>query len=657
MISLDLILQHALLAHELQGTTPRPCRSRIRRPAQANILMSEPLLDVERETSKNLGSLKHALGYLAPYKPQILAATVALIVTASITLSVGQGVRVVIDSGFGSQDPELLSSSLLWFGALVLALTIGTFVRFYFVSWVGERVSADLRNHVYAHLIDLHPGFFEANQPTEIQSRITTDTTLLQNVIGSSVSIALRNALMFVGGVVLLLVTNPKLTAIVLGSIPLIIIPIIVFGRSVRKLSRTSQDTLADVGSYAGESLRNIKVVQAYNHQTADVRAFESRVESAFVVAAHRIRQRAFLIAMVMLLIMGAIGAMIWVGGQDVLQGRTTAGELAAFVFYALIVAGSVGAISEVWSDLQRAAGATERLMELLAAPNELPDPQTAVDISALRGAIAFDGVGYVYPSRPTVRVLNNVSFKVDPGEMVALVGPSGAGKSTLFDLVLRFYDPVDGAVSLDGNDLRALNRDDLREHIALVPQDAALLAGSIRDLVVYAEAKAESDSVTDAGTPLEPGGDIIDTRVRRALRKANALDFVEALPDGLDTELGEGGVGLSGGQRQRLAIARALYSEPRVLLLDEATSALDAESESQIRDALASIRGEVTVIAIAHRLSTVIGADRIVVLDGGEVSAIGPHAELLNTSPLYARYAKVQLESSNSASWSRESG
>jgi len=615
--------------------------------------MSEPLLDVERETSKNLGSLKHALSYLAPYKPQILAATIALIVTASITLSVGQGVRVVIDSGFGSRDPELLSSSLLWFGALVLALTIGTFVRFYFVSWVGERVSADLRNHVYAHLIDLHPGFFEANQPTEIQSRITTDTTLLQNVIGSSVSIALRNALMFVGGVVLLLVTNPKLTAIVLGSIPLIIIPIVIFGRSVRRLSRSSQDTLADVGSYAGESLRNIKVVQAYNHQDADVQAFESRVESAFVVAAHRIRQRAFLIAMVMLLIMGAIGAMIWVGGQDVLQGRTTAGELAAFVFYALIVAGSVGAISEVWSDLQRAAGATERLMELLAAPNELPDPQTAADISNLQGAISFDGVGYVYPSRPTVRVLNQVSFDVQPGEMVALVGPSGAGKSTLFDLVLRFYDPLDGTVALDGNDLRTLNRDDLREHIALVPQDAALLAGTIRELVIYADSGAEANS--ESGP--EAASEITDTRVRRALRKANALDFVEALPDGLDTILGEGGVGLSGGQRQRLAIARALYSEPRVLLLDEATSALDAESESQIRDALKSIRGEVTVIAIAHRLSTVIGADRIVVLDGGEVSAVGPHAELLNTSPLYARYARVQLESSNSASWSRESG
>ena len=604
--------------------------------------MSEPALDAERESSKNLGSLKHALRYMVPYKAQIIAATLALIVTASITLSVGQGVRVVIDSGFGSRDPELLSSSLLLFAALVLALTAGTFVRFYFVSWVGERISADLRNDVYAHLIDLHPGFFEVNQPTEIQSRITTDTTLLQTVIGSSVSIALRNALMFVGGVVLLLVTNPKLTAIVLGSIPLIIVPIILFGRSVRKLSRSSQDTLADVGSYAGESLRHIKVVQAFNHQAADVAAFDDRVESAFKVAAHRIRQRAFLIAMVMLLIMGAIAAMLWVGGQDVLQGRTTAGELAAFVFYALIVAGSVGAISEVWSDLQRAAGATERLMELLAAPNELPDPEKGADISTLQGAIAFEDVGYAYPSRPSVQVLKNVSFEVKPGEMLALVGPSGAGKSTLFDLMLRFYDPLIGVVRLDGHDLRALDRAALRQQIALVPQDAALLAGTIRELVGYAQAGSSA---------------IDDEKVLAALTKANALAFVEALPDGLDTRLGEGGVGLSGGQRQRLAIARALYSEPRLLLLDEATSALDAESEAQIRDALMSIRGEVTVVAIAHRLSTVMGANRIVVLDGGTVSAIGPHNELLETSPLYARYARVKLESPNKANWSSESG
>ena len=437
--------------------------------------MSELPLEPEREPSRDLRNLRPALRFLVPYKGQIIAATLALIVTATITLSVGQGVRVVIDSGFGSDDPELLSSSLLLFGALVLALTVGTFVRFYFVSWVGERVSADLRSAVYAHLIDLHPGYFELNQPTEIQSRITTDTTLLQSVIGSSVSIALRNALMFVGGVVLLLYTNPKLTAIVLGSIPVVIVPIILFGRRVRKLSRSSQDTLADVGSYAGESLRNVKVVQAYNHQQADVVAFDARVESAFAVAVRRIRQRALLIALVMLLVMGAIAAMLWVGGQDVLQGRTTAGELAAFVFYALIVAGSVGAISEVWSDLQRAAGATERLMELLGAPNELPDPVTPSRLNEPRGGIEFAGVGYAYPLRPTVRVLNDVSFGVAPGEMVALVGPSGAGKSTLFDLVLRFYDPLEGVVSLDGIDIRDLERHELRERIALVPQDPAL--------------------------------------------------------------------------------------------------------------------------------------------------------------------------------------
>ena len=591
--------------------------------------MSEQSLEPERESSRNLGSLKPAIAYLAPYKLQIVAATIALIVTASITLSVGQGLRVIIDSGFGSEDPELLSSSLLLFGALVLGLTAGTFARFYFVSWIGERVSADLRNAVYSHLIDLHPGFFETNQPTEIQSRITTDTTLLQNVIGSSVSIALRNVLMFFGGVVLLLYTNPKLTAIVLGSIPLVIVPIILFGRRVRSLSRSSQDTLADVGSYAGESLRNIKVVQAYNHQGADIAEFDQRVESAFQVAVRRIRQRAVLIAMVMLLIMGAIGAMLWVGGQDVLQGRTTAGELAAFVFYALIVVGSVGAISEVWTDLQRAAGATERLMELLAAPNELPDPEMPVGLTNPEGAIAFDNVGYVYPTRPTVRVLNNVSFKVEPGEMVALVGPSGAGKSTLFDLVLRFYDPIDGAVSLDGHDLRDLSRAELRDRIALVPQDAALLAGSIRELVGYGEHISDVD----------------DGQVKAALAKANALTFVEALPDGLATVLGEGGVGLSGGQRQRIAIARAILRDAPILLLDEATSALDNESERFVQEALKNLEKGRTTIAIAHRLSTVQAADQIIVLEQGEIVETGSHDELMKKNGHYKRMVEQGLE------------
>ena len=588
---------------------------------------------------------------MRPYIKQILIASVALILTASLTLSIGQGMRVVIDSGFGANaDPGLLSSSLGFFAVLIVALTLGTFVRFYYVSWVGERVSADIRNAVYRHLIDLHPGFFEENQPTEIQSRITTDTTLLQTVIGSSVSIALRNILMFLGGVVLLLVTNPKLTLIVLGCIPLVILPIMLFGRRVRSLSRSSQDTLADVGSYAGESLRNIKVVQAYNHQQADVSAFETRVESAFSVAVRRIRQRAVLISVVMLLVFGAIGAMLWVGGQDVLRGNTSAGELAAFVFYAFIVAGSVAAISEVLTDLQRAAGAMERLMELLVAPNELLDPTTQTDeaavegestVGAVTGSIEFDAVNFTYATRPDAQVLKDLGFTIEPGSMVALVGPSGAGKTTVFELMMRFYDPSSGRVLLDGCDLTQLPRAHVRTHIGLVPQDATLLAGSIRSLVAYREG---------VSTPNE-------ARVRWALEKANALDFVEKLPQGLDTELGEGGIGLSGGQRQRLAIARALYSGPKVLLLDEATSALDAESEGKIRDAITSLKGECTLVVIAHRLSTVTGADRILVLDEGRVVASGTHEELLADSPLYARYAQVQLAGSNNGNWRSTSG
>jgi len=609
--------------------------------------MSVEPLEPERAKSRELNSLRPALRFLRPYTKQILIASLALIITASVTLSIGQGMRVVIDSGFGaSADSGLLRASLGLFGVLIVALTVGTFVRFYYVSWVGERVSADIRNAVYEHLIDLHPGFFEENQPTEIQSRITTDTTLLQTVIGSSVSIALRNILMFVGGVALLLFTNPKLTLIVLGCIPLVILPIMLFGRRVRSLSRSSQDTLADVGSYAGESLRNIKVVQAYNHQQADVSAFDRRVESAFKVAVRRIRQRAFLIAVVMLLVFGAIAAMVWVGGQDVISGRTSAGELAAFVFYAFIVAGSVAAISEVLTDLQRAAGAMERLMELLVAPNELLDPasqssSTPVTNHPVAGGLEFDAVSFSYATRRDAQVLNDLSFKIAPGSMVALVGPSGAGKTTVFELMMRFYDPTAGRVLLDGCDLTELPRAHVRTHIGLVPQDATLLAGSIRSLVAYRDGTAQPDAA----------------RVQWALEKANALDFVERLPEGLDTQLGEGGIGLSGGQRQRLAIARALYSGPKVLLLDEATSALDAESEGKIRDAISSLKGECTLVVIAHRLSTVTGADRILVLDDGCVVASGTHDELLTSSPLYARYAEVQLAGSNNDSWRSTAG
>ena len=600
---------------------------------------------LDRAPSRRLTNLKPALKFLRPYVPQVAFASAALVLTAAVTLSIGQGMRLVIDQGLGEGSSDVLVSTVGLFAVLMLALTAGTFLRFYFVSWVGERVSADIRRAVFDHIIRLHPAFFERNLPTEIQSRITTDTTLLQTVIGSSVSIALRNALMFLGGLVLLFVTNAKLSLIVIASVPFVVAPVILFGRRVRSLSRRSQDTLAEVGSYAGESLRYIKVVQAFNHESADQAVFASRVENAFAVAVRRIRQRALLVALVMLLVMAAIATMLWVGGGDVLSGQISAGELAAFIFYAFIVAGSVGAISEVYSDLQRAAGATERLLELLESPSELLEPADPVPLpDTARGRLEFVDVAFRYPSRPEAVVLDGVSFVVEPGEMVAVVGPSGAGKSTLFDLAQRFYDPAAGEIRLDGVDLRALSLESLRARIGFVPQEAVLFAGTVGDNLRYGRPDATDDAVFEA------------------LRLAHAEAFVRALPAGLDTPVGEGGSGLSGGQKQRLAIARALLPGPRLLLLDEATSALDAESEQHIRDSIEALKGRCSIVAIAHRLSTVRQADRILVLDAGRLVASGTHDALMQSSELYARFARIQFSapesaSSNSPSWRSTAG
>ena len=500
----------------------------------------------DREISRDFVNLRPAVRFMRPYVKQVIIAGVALVVTAGITLSIGQGLRLVIDQGLRGGSDELLEQSILVFSVLVLGLTVGTFVRFYFVSWIGERVSADIRLAVFRRLIRLHPAFFEKNLPTEIQSRITTDTTLLQTVIGSSVSIALRNILMFIGGVLLLIVTDPKLATVVFVSVPFVVAPIVLFGRRVRRLSRSSQDTIADVGSYAGESLRHVKVVQSFNHEPADEAEFDARVHTALRVGVSRIRQRAVLIALVMLLVMSAIAVMLWVGGQDVVAGRTSAGGLAAFLFYSIIVAGSVGAISEVYSDLQRAAGATERLVELLDAPNELPEPARpqALPRRNRLGLKARD-LRFAYPLRPGVEVLRGIDFDIAPGEMVALVGPSGAGKTTLFDLLQRFYDPTGGEIRLEGHPLPALRLQDVRDAVGLVPQDPVLFAGTLRSNVLY-------------GNP-----DATEAELDDALRLAHAAEFIATLPDGLDSRIGEDGVGLSGGEKQRLAIARALLTPP----------------------------------------------------------------------------------------------
>ena len=584
---------------------------------------------LDREASKDVRKLTPALAFLRPYLGRVLIASIALMATAGVTLSIGQGLRLVVDQGFEASSQASLTNSLLVLSTMVVLLTAGTFVRFYFVSWIGERVSADIRQAVFRHLVHLHPGFFDTNRPTEIQSRITTDTTLLQTVIGSSVSIALRNALMFVGGLILLFVTNVKLSLIVIACVPIVVAPIVLFGRRVRQLSRSSQDRLADVGSQAGESLRHIKVVQSFNHELADTQAFDARVDLAFQVAVRRIRQRAWLITLVMLLVMAAIGVMVWIGGADVKAGDITSGELVAFIFYAFIVAGSVGAITEVYSDLRRAAGATERLVELLEAKSILLETGVPVRLTPGPLQLSVRNVDFRYPTRPEVEVLAGVSFAMAPGEMVAVVGPSGAGKSTLFDLLQRFHDPQSGAIFLNDVDLRDLALAEVRSSMAYVPQEAVLFSGTIGDNIRYGRIDASESDVWEA------------------LKLANAESFVRDLPHGLGTVLGESGVGLSGGQKQRLAIARALLTKPRILLLDEATSALDADSEQAIRESIERLKGRCSILVIAHRLSTVRQADRILVLEAGRLVAAGNHGQLLQSSALYARFSGIQFADS----------
>jgi ATP-binding cassette subfamily B protein len=572
--------------------------------------------------------------FVKPYKTRLSIAIVALVVTAGLTLSLGQGIKLMIDNGFAAESYDGLAAALKITLLIIVGTAIGAYFRFFMVSWIGERVVADIRRKLYGHLLRLPPSFFEDNLAGEIQSRVTTDTTLLQTVIGSSFSFAIRNALTFVGGITLMFVSNVKLSLVVLAVVPFIVFPLVIIGRKVRRLSKDSQDKVATVGAWAGESLQHIKVVQAFTREELVSKQFADGAEGAFQTALRRIRYRAFLIALVMIMVMGAVTVMLYIGGTDVLAGNLSAGDLSAFVFYAIMVAGSLAAVTEVYGEVQRAAGAAERIRELLATEPEIQSPkhvkQPAV-ISENNPVIDIRDVEFSYPSRPDQKALNHLNLQIKEGERIALVGPSGSGKSTLFDLLLRFRDPQQGSITIQGINTKEMALDALRDMYALVPQQPVLFSANVIDNIRFGKPDATQDEV------------------ERAAKAAHAHEFILELPNGYESFLGEQGVKLSGGQKQRLAIARAILADPKILLLDEATSALDAQSEHLVQKALDELMKDRTTLIIAHRLATVSHVDRIAVLDKGQLVDIGTHEALMQSSELYKRLADLQFNSHES--------
>ncbi len=562
-----------------------------------------------------------------PYRARIGGAVIALVLAAACVLALGQGLKLVVDNGFGSGDPRLLDRALAALIGIAATLSVATYFRFYLMMTTGERVVTDLRRAVFDHILGLEPAFYEGTRTGEVISRLTADTTLLQQVIGFGLSMFVRNLLMMAGAAVMLFVVSWKLALLVLLGVPATLVPILLLGRRVRRLSRANQDRVADVSAYVDEAVHEIRTVQAYVHEDADRANFAQHAEAAYEAGVSRIRQKAMLIASVMLIAFCAVGMILWIGGYDVLAGRLSAGELSAFVFYASIVATGAGTVSEVWGELQRAAGAAERLVELLETQPRIIAPAQALPAPrAVAGGLELEAVTFCYPTRPDAAALQGFTLSVAPGERVALVGPSGAGKTTVFALLARFYDPQAGTIRVDGIDIRRLDPRDLRALIAVVPQEPVIFAASVRDNLRYGRPDATPDAIA------------------RACEQAFALEFIERLPQGLDTVLGERGVTLSGGQRQRLSIARALLADRPILLLDEATSSLDAASERMVQEALQTLERGRTTLVIAHRLATVRHADRIVVMDRGAIVAQGTHAELMHEGGLYANLAALQF-------------
>jgi ATP-binding cassette subfamily B protein len=571
--------------------------------------------------------------YLRPHCGRVALALLSLIVAAATVLALGACLRALIDRGFSQGQPAVLHYALASVLIVAAILAIASGSRFYLVSWLGERVVGDLRRDLFAHVVRLGPAWFEIKRSGDVMSRISSDAQLIERVIGSSASVALRNTLMCVGGIAMLVITNPKLAALVLALVPVVVAPIIIFGRKVRALSREAQARIADLVSDGAETLDGVRTVQAFAQEQRVAKRFGEATERAFAAAVRRITLRAIMTTLVIFIMFAAVGFMLWIGGQDVIAGRITAGDLSAFVFYTVLVASSGGAISETIGDLQRASGAAERLSELKAEPPVILEAaRPKLPPQPVRGSIAFHQISFRYPTRPDALALDRFDLKVAPGETVAIVGPSGAGKTTVFSLLLRFYDPEKGTVRVDGVDIRALRLHELRRCLAIVPQEPVLFTATVADNIRYGRPEAS------------------EAEVRAAAEAASALSFIEALPQGFTTHLGARGLRLSGGQRQRIAIARALLCDPAILLLDEATSALDAESELAVQQALDGLMHRRTTLVISHRLATVQKADRIAVVDGGRLVDVGTHAELTRRGGLYARLAELQFNLSAAA-------